>query len=147
MRAIIGLSAALAAVVLAASSGAADPAACSLLTQPQVASATGLKVGPGAPIAANTPTSCVWTDGAGSNVTLTFITLQAFNFGRTMPGASVTAVSGVGDDAYYLALGDQVGLGVKKGGLVFKVAVYKHVAVSEKEAAEKTLALQVASKL
>jgi len=52
---------------------------------------------------------------------------------------SVTSISGVGDDAYYLAVGDQVDLIVKKGNVAFKVAVYAHIPVESKKAKEKTL--------
>jgi 3-deoxy-D-manno-octulosonate 8-phosphate phosphatase KdsC-like HAD superfamily phosphatase len=60
---------------------------------------------------------------------------------------SLTSISGVGDDAYYLAVGDQVGLIVKKGNAAFKVAVYAHIPVESKKAKEKTLAQQVVAGL
>ena len=52
----------------------------------------------------------------------------------------LTPVGGLGDDAYYLAVSDQVGLVVKKGGLAFKVAVYQHGPLGPKQTAERTLA-------
>ncbi len=60
---------------------------------------------------------------------------------------SVAPISGVGDDAYYLALGEQVGLIVKKGNVAFKVAVYARVPIESKEAKEKILAQQVVAGL
>jgi hypothetical protein len=41
---------------------------------------------------------------------------------------------------YFLAVLDQVGLEVRKGGLAFKVAVYQHGPLGPKQAAERTLA-------
>jgi hypothetical protein len=58
----------------------------------------------------------------------------------------LTPVSGVGDAAFYLALGDNVGLIVKKGSGAFKVAVYQHGPVDKKQAAEKVLAGYVLAK-
>ena len=59
----------------------------------------------------------------------------------------VTLVRGIGDDAYYLAVGNNVGLIVKKGNVAFKAAVYGGAPIDKKEAMEKTLASQAVSKL
>jgi hypothetical protein len=59
---------------------------------------------------------------------------------------TVTSAS-VGEDAYYLVTGDQVGLLVKKGGSSFKVAVYATLPVDQKEAIELALAKEVVAKL
>jgi hypothetical protein len=82
-------------------------------------------------------------------VTLFLQTADAFQAGRlaSVPSIVVTSVSGVGDDAYYLAVGTQVGLIVKKGSITFKVAVYADIPIEKKQAMEKTLALQVVSNL
>jgi hypothetical protein len=52
--------------------------------------------------------------------------LDAYQAGKQAPVKSliITPVGGVGDDAYLLAVGDNVGLIVKKGNAAFKVAVY-----------------------
>jgi hypothetical protein len=60
---------------------------------------------------------------------------------------TVTSVSGLGDDAYYLAAGNYAALFVKKGNVEFKVAVYGGAPLEQKEAVAKTLAEQVVSKL
>ena len=53
-----------------------------------------------------------------------------------------------GDDAYYLAVADNIGLGVKKGTSAFKVTVYKSGLPAEtKQKMEKTLAQQALGKL
>jgi hypothetical protein len=49
--------------------------------------------------------------------------------------------------AYYLAVSDQVGLVVKKGGLAFKVAVYPHGPLGPKQTAERTLVGKIAPRL
>ena len=56
-------------------------------------------------------------------------------------------VDTLGDDAFFLAVGDQVGLIVKKGSGAFKVAVYAKLSVDQKEAMEKALAAQIVSQL
>ena len=73
-----------------------------------------------------------------------------FDSGKKLAGVSknvvLTPVSGLGDDAYYLAVSDQVGLLVKKGGSAFKVAVYQHGALGPKQTAERTLAEKIVPK-
>jgi hypothetical protein len=87
-------------------------------------------------------------------VTLVLQDPKFFEGGKNMPApadvptrAMVTPVSGVGDDAYFVAVRDQVGLVVKKGSSAFKVAVYAKLPVEQKEAMEKALATQIASQL
>ena len=77
-------------------------------------------------------------------------TLAPFEAGKSFQSKAivVTPVSGVGDDAYYLAVSNNVGLIVKKGDISFKVAVYaSDLTIEQKQAVEKTLAQQVVSKL
>ena len=83
-------------------------------------------------------------------MTLMLQTLDAFQAGKSLQVKTivVTPVSGIGDDAYYLAVGPNVGLIVKKGSATFKVAVYaSDLTLEQKQAVEKTLALPVISKL
>jgi hypothetical protein len=83
-------------------------------------------------------------------VTLMLEDLDAYEGGKRigqMKAVSVTSISGIGDDAYYLAVGSNVGLIVKKGNVAFKVAVYANLPIEKKQAMEKTLAQQVVSKL
>jgi hypothetical protein len=142
-------------VVLA---GAALPAvaapsasdACSLLTQAEVTSALGASVGAGAWVAPTFKTTCTWRAAPGGGyVTLMMEGLDAFNAGKVayVKTIVVTPVSGIGDDAYYLAIGNNVGLIVKKGTAAFKVAVYGQESLDQKEAIEKTLATQVVPEL
>jgi hypothetical protein len=90
------------------------------------------------------------TTSGGGYVTLALQTVAGFEGGKQLgqtASISLTSISGVGDDAYYLAVGDQVGLIVKKGNAAFKVAVYAHIPVESKKAKEKTLAQQVVAGL
>ena len=92
------------------------------------------------------------TASGGGFVTLLLQDVGGFEGGKQLgqiasKNMSFTSISGVGDDAYYLAVGDQVGLIVKKGNAAFKVAVYAHISVESKEAKEKTLAQQVVAGL
>jgi hypothetical protein len=87
---------------------------------------------------------------AAKTVTLMLQTLDAFQAGKSFQAKTivVTPVSGIGDDAYYLAVGPNVGFIVKKGSATFKVAVYaSDLTLEQKQTAEKTLALQVVTKL
>jgi hypothetical protein len=136
--------------LVAAASAAPAGDACALLTPAQVGAALGAPVGAGSYITPTSKKTCTWnsTTSDGGYVTLMLQDLAGFEGGKQLGQSasndlSVTSISGVGDDAYYLALGGQVGLIVKKGNVAFKVAVYAHVTVESKEAKEKTLAQQV----
>ena len=77
-------------------------------------------------------------------------TPASFQTGKSAPvGTTIvmTPVTGLGDDAYYLALEDNVSLFVKKGNVVFKIGVLGDVTIADKQAMEKTLARQIVSKL
>ena len=138
------------------SAAAADvPVGCSVLTQAQIAAATGVTVTPGAPISA--PTSCQWS-GSGKIVTLTIRQLLAgkspvdqFNDARkkTLPGITTEPASGVGDDAFYIFYAGQnragCGLVVKQGTSVFEVRVYGFD-LAQAKTVSKTLAKEAAAK-
>jgi hypothetical protein len=147
-------------VVLVCSSRATFAAptddACSLLTQAQVSAASPVSVGPGTYVTPTFKRTCTWSTSGDDAKTVAAITLlledaTAFDAGKRLGAAKnvvITAVSGVGDDAYYLAIASQVGLIVKKGSVTFKVTVYAGaLSLEKKEAIEKTLAQLVASKL
>jgi hypothetical protein len=129
---------------------AAPPDACSLLTQVQIKSAIGADVSEGV---AGSAKLCQWNASLAPGAKVNFVTLvlQDPNFfagGKTAPApAIVTPVSGIGDDAYFVAVRDQVGLVVKKGSSAFKVAVYAKLPIDQKESMEKTLAAQIALQL
>ncbi len=128
---------------------AAPPSdACALLTPEQVGDALGAKVGAGKYVSPAFTKTCTWT-APGVIVTLMLQSVEAFQAGKTAPVPSVvTAASGVGDDAYYLAVGNIIGLGAKKGTAAFKVTVYSSsMPMQNKQTIEKTLAQQVLTKL
>jgi hypothetical protein len=142
-----------AALVAVASAGPAEDA-CALLTPAQVGAALGASVGTGSYVTPTFKKTCTWksTTSDGGFVTLMLQDVGGFERGKQLGQTpsntlSVTSIRGVGDDAYYLAVGDQVGLIVKKGNVAFKVAVYAHEPVESKEAKEKTLAHQVVAGL
>jgi hypothetical protein len=139
----------------APSASAAPPDdACSVLTQAQMSSALGVSVGAGTHVTPTFLKTCTWDAPSGSSkgvkyVTLMLETVDAYEAGKTVRVKTIviTSVSGVGDGAYYLAVGSNVGLIVKKGNVAFKVAVYGEAPLEQKRAMEKALALQALSKL
>ncbi len=136
---------------LSSPASAADDA-CMLLTPAEVGAALGTATGAGEPITPTDHKVCTWkaTDGH-SWVTLMLQTPGAFDSGKGLANVStkvvLTPVGGLGDDAYYLAMSDQVGLVVKKGGVAFKVAVYQHGPLGPKQTAERTLAGKIVPRL
>jgi hypothetical protein len=131
---------------------AATNDACILLTAGEVGAALGTAAGAGAPIIPTDHKVCTWkAAGGGSWVTLMLQPPAAFQGGKTLASMSshavLTPVGGIGDEAYFLAVLDQVGLEVRKGGLAFKVAVYQHGPVGPKQTAERTLAGKIAARL
>lgn len=126
--------------------------ACSLLTQAQVSAALGVSVGPGQHLVG--PKMCVWPSPGQSGpkskrASLGLKDPGAFAYAKMPAGQGVTKtpVSGVGDDA---VSGARPGLTpiltVKKGDVVFVVTVDGFPA-DEAAAKEKTLALEVLSRL
>jgi hypothetical protein len=125
--------------------------ACSLLTPAQVTAAVGVSVGAGQYVGTSKKT-CTWYATGSAKQGAKYVTLllqgpDAFQGGKTLPRVTIVPVSGVGDDAYYLAVLEQVGLIVKKGNVGFKVAVYGQLPLEKKEAMEKALAQQIVSAL
>ena len=136
------------------SANAAPPDdACSLLTPSQVSAAVSVSVGAGE-YPGTYKKTCTWNATSvvaksAKYVTLMLEGLDAFQSGKLAPVKTivVTPISGIGDDAYYLAVGPNVGLIVKKGNTAFKVAVYADLPIEQKQAMEKKLAQQIVSKL
>jgi hypothetical protein len=142
--------------VAAPSSNAAPPDdPCALLTQAQVSASAHVPVFPGSPLAPTDKKVCAWPAAkrAPKSVELVTLMLQtpaSFRAGKSAPvGTTIvmTPVAGLGDDAYYLALEDNVSLFVRKGNVVFKLGVLGDISIADKQAMEKTLARQVVSKL
>jgi hypothetical protein len=131
--------------------------ACSLLTRDQVSAALGVAVGAGSYVTPGYLKTCTWAspESPTENVKYEYVTLAletaaSFEGGKKLMGqraVAITSVSGIGDDAYYLGVGNNIGLIVKKGNVAFKVAMYGDISVEKKKAIEKTLALQVLSRI
>ena len=135
--------------------------ACLLLTQAQVSDAVGAAVGAGSHVNAQFVKTCTWTPTGSAKdikaVTLNLQTADSYDSGKKQlelakgagvgEGVTLTPASGIGDDAYYITTGNITQLFFKKGTLAFKVAIYGALPSDKAMAAEKTLALDVASKL
>ncbi|HXP25239.1 MAG TPA: hypothetical protein VN891_05630, partial [Steroidobacteraceae bacterium] len=103
VTACICLSAVLGSRTAAAQSGVAP---CSLLTSAQVTAAVGVSVGAAQPIAT---TGCSWT-APHMIVTLSLWDGSKWDQMKTpVPGMNRTAVSGLGDDAFYTTMGPASG--------------------------------------
>jgi hypothetical protein len=155
----IGVLCLLAACDSRAAYGAPPSDPCSLLTPAQVSAVLDAQVGAGKRVA---PTLCDWRalgQPMGMKAKSVMITLlDARGFAATkmqlnVKGITKVPVSGVGDEAVY---GTTAGLGstlsVKKGDIYFVVRVNgfpfdKAKGADEVEAKEKTLALQILSKV
>jgi hypothetical protein len=133
---------------------AAAPDTCSLLTTAQVSAAIGVAVADGKPLTSNV---CIWRESGaqtGRKVTLTILTAQGFEMGKTpLAGTEKPSVSGVGDDAFYKYFTEPryekiklVDLDVKKGDKTFGVEV-AGFPVDEAKAKTKTLALLVLARI
>ena len=136
---------------------AADNDACNFLASAQVTAAAGVAVGQGTHVTPSFVKTCTWTPADKSKVSAVTLNLQTaavYDAGKRQAAMGtalnkdvVMKSASVGDDAYYFAIGDQVGLLVKKGDVSFKVAVYGKTPVADKEAMELKLARAVAGKL
>ena len=136
------------------SANAAPPDdACALLTSAQVSAGARVPVNDGAPITPTDHKVCTWNATKPVPKSTKFVTLMLqtadwFDKGKAahLPGTVITPEP-ESVRRLYLALGENVGLMVKKGNVAFKVAVYADVPVADKQAMEKALALQIVSKL
>jgi hypothetical protein len=151
-KVIAGIFIATAAMAPLANAAPTDDA-CSLLTAAQVSSAVNVPVGAGTYVTPTFKKTCTWTaTGSATPVKYVTVMLQSiagYEGGKNLGVAktvTITPASGVGDEGYYLAVGTNVGLIVKKGNAAFKVAVYGSIPLEKKEALEKTLAQEVFSK-
>lgn len=138
-------------VVLACSSGATFAAptdACSLLTQDQVSTILGVKVGAGKSSLAKI---CEWTAEGQSGpkaikVTVTIQTPPAFAYAKAPAanGITKTPVSGVGDDAISGTMPNvATTLTVKKGDFYFAVHIYPYSDGDDIKTKEKNIALKI----
>ena len=139
-----------ASAVLGSKTAAAQSAGapCSLLTSAQVTAAVRVSVGAAQPIA---NTGCSWS-GPHMIVTVSLSDASKWDQMKTpRPGMNRTAVSGLGDDAFFTTLGAAPGketatLSLKKGGTAYLIKVYGGT-VSDQMSMEKTLAGNVLANL
>ncbi len=125
---------------------APDP--CTLLTPDQINGATGFNFGAGTAIIAGK--SCQWISPSPKHgiATIDFFPGESWDKMKApLAGLTKTSVSGVGDGAFYTVVGTFSTLTVKTGNAVFNMKVYGIADHAKQEAIEKTLALDVISKL
>jgi hypothetical protein len=125
--------------------------ACSLITSGKAEAVLGMNVDPGT-VAAPGANSCIWVDSklATSSVEIAVNNVADFNPAqKSIPGLTITPVSGVGDAAYYVNMSPgYVVLKVRKGQNAFTTSVILHGASdSERMAGEKTLAMDVLARI
>jgi hypothetical protein len=135
-------------------SAASTRDACSLLNSRPDKPELGVSVEAGEHVVASAPGLCGWAPPGGPTingrkVVLSLKTTEAFNIGKTpIKGIIKTPVSGIGDDAYYTtASGLGTNLSVRNGDVAFNIALHGDFPVDQIKAKEKTLALQILSKL
>jgi len=130
-----------------------DP--CSMLTSAQVGAVLGTQVAEGKHLASLV---CEWAEsrqGGQKKVSVTLLTDRGFAAAKTQVGGPITKTpaSGIGDDAIFGTTGKvATTLAVKKGDVMFVVRVQgfpidQPQAVNDVQAKEKSLALQIVSKL
>ncbi|HEX7590692.1 MAG TPA: DUF3558 family protein [Candidatus Limnocylindrales bacterium] len=124
---------------------------CKLLTDAEAATALGEPVDPGAPPTEGS-SSCLWstTRLSTSGVELSDIGVGDFNPDKkSIPGLTITKVSGIGDGAYFISIGagHQV-LDFRKGQNGMSVSVLMNgLSDDQLMAAEKALALLVLGRI
>jgi hypothetical protein len=134
----------------------ADPTdACGLLTPAQVGSVVGLTMKPGTHPAPTFLRTCTWEPSTGPTDTIKYVTFflqstDGYDAAKKMLSSGENMkeipVSGVGDDAYYSAVGGITSLIGRKGKTAFKVAIYATLPSEKTETMEKALALQALAK-
>jgi hypothetical protein len=151
--AVAGLAVLASAILPGTKAYAATNDACTLLTAADVGAALGTPAKAGQPITPTDHKVCTWKAADGDSwATLMLQPSAAFDGGLRLASYSngslkPARVAGLGEGAYFLPVGDQVGLMVKKGGTAFKIAVYQHGPIGPKEAAERALAGKVVKRL
>jgi hypothetical protein len=133
----------------ALSAGAQTPSdPCVAVTAAQVSAALGETVGAGKQ---GPPPTCTWVADKPTHqiVTLTYSPPGDWNTrkNRVLPGLTINAVSGVGDDAIELTAAKFTTIFVKKGSTIFMVRVYGVSDPAKQLAIEKSIAQAVATKI
>src|SRR5580704_5843569 len=117
---------------------AADP--CSLLTPVRISAAVGVDVGAGTAIGS---TGCDWEGPAGSRARVTIALWPGKSWEQMktpLPNTIKTAISGLGDEAFYAVMGSFTSLSVRKGDTAFILRVYGIKDPYEQLTIEKSLA-------
>jgi hypothetical protein len=128
--------------------------ACSLITTDEAAAALGEPVDPGT-VPEPGASSCLFSGHPAQGISIDGVEISITGVGgfdpnkKSIPGLTITPVSGVGDAAYYVSIGAgyQV-LNVKKGQTTFTVSVLKaSTSDSQLQSAENTLALAILGRI
>lgn len=119
-----------------------EAAPCTLLTQSQVSSVMGVSVGAGSPIA---NTGCSWHATGPSKVMVT-VSRQSEKMFAGAKSGSKTALSGIGDEAFFTGVENFASLWMRKGSAIILVRVYG-LPVNDAQTKLTTLAKSVVSKL
>ena len=125
--------------------------ACSLITADEAAAAVGQPVAAGA-VPEPGAHSCLFATRALSadGVEISITGLDTFNpTQKSIPGLTITPVSGIGDAAYYLSMGAGSDvLEVRKGSTTFSVSILRKGASDvQLQGDEKTLALAILGRI
>jgi hypothetical protein len=125
--------------------------ACKLITADEAAAVLGKPVDPGQPPEPGS-SSCLFTTTGLSidSIEITVLDLAEFKpTQKSITGLTITQVSGIGDDAYYISIGGgHVVLNVRKGQSVFSASVLlKGVSDSQLMASEKSLATLILGRI
>ncbi len=137
---------------------AAESDACALLTEEQVSAAIEAKALAGKHLVPSSTKQCIWSDDPNHGtdhrrVTLNIAALRSFDLGKSNPGLTTEAVSGVGDAAYYIIYkADAPTIVVRKGDSVFNLRIlnglkFKALTLEEEKARELSLAKAAAAKI
>jgi hypothetical protein len=126
--------------------------ACTLITRAEAASALGEAVDAGT-VPEQGASSCLFS--ASTGITINSVEISITSGGsfdsskKSIPGLTIIKISGIGDDAYTVSIGDGfLVLNVKKGQITFSVSVLrKNASNDDLLAAEKTLAMAILGRI
>jgi hypothetical protein len=148
LHVIVAAGILLSAASIPAAAAANSSDACSLLTQSQVSAAVSAQVSAGAYVMPTFKATCTWT-APGKIVTLMTEGLDAYNASKNPPSPmiKIKPASGIGDEAFYVVIGEKASLFAKKGSVAFKTSVYSNLPLDQLMSIESSLAKLVASEL
>jgi len=128
-----------------------EPDPCTLITAAEAAAVLGKPVDPGQPPTPGS-SSCLFTTTALGidSIEITITSVAEFKpTQKSIPGLTITQVSGIGDDAYYISIGAGYEvLNVRKGQTTFSTSVLlKGASDSQLMASEKSLAMLILGRI